>query len=164
MYDFSVRPDSSSSPGALKAFWNQVRLYATDQQKANLGPAPQFAESQHTQSEEYRGQSFAEFLRAEDARMAPERERQRLAAIANSEHVLAAKRRHAQRESAAHDAEVTKAAQAWFDKPAGERQPEFTHYAALRGIIDPRYGLETSEQIHKTMAELNERFWPKKKS
>lgn len=113
MYDFSVRPDSSSSPGALKAFWNQVRLYATDQQKHNLGPAPQqFAESQHTQSQEYKSPSFAEFLRAEDARLAPERERQRLAAIATSDRVLAAKQRKIEREA---ERQQAKAGQAFRD-------------------------------------------------
>jgi hypothetical protein len=164
MYDFSVRPDSSSSPGALKAFWTQVRLYATDQQKANLGPAPQFAESQHTQSQEYRGQSYAEFLRAEDARMAPERERQRLATIANSQRVLDAKRRQAERESVAHEAEVTRAAQAWRDATPGERQQELTHYAELRGIVERGYGFEQDGQVHRAVAELQERFWGKKKS
>jgi len=61
MYDFSVRPSPDSSPGALKAFWKQVHLYATDEQKRNLGPAPELPKSQHTMVPDYQGQSYRQF-------------------------------------------------------------------------------------------------------
>lgn len=112
-FDLSSPPLPGSSTNAVKQWWADFEQEGTPLQKANLAArgirAPEFAKKQHTMTPEYKSESYAEFVAAEDARLAPERERQRLAAIATSDCVLAAKQRKIERETERQHAIVAQA-------------------------------------------------------
>jgi hypothetical protein len=165
-YSFDAPPGPGTSPGAVKRWWADLDSYGTPAERAGIARLgvvrPDIPKSQHTLIPEFVSGNYRSFAAAEYEAGRPERERQSLALIETSARMQAAKQRKIERESAAHEAEVTKAAEAWRDKPAGERQDEFRHYAQLRGIIDFRYGFEQNEQVLKSAAELQELFWGKK--
>jgi hypothetical protein len=158
LFNLDHPPLPGSGPVSCKEFYRQLALYGTERQKVNAPVPPEFAARvQHPNVyQEYRGESFQEFLRAEDEAARPAREAQRLAAIQASEAVQGAKRRQRERESAAQKAKVAQAFRDFWAAYPVDATKNIMKYAFDRGYIpSPTLWDGDKVQIAKANAELN---------